>query len=347
MRINIILEPNMAPDKLAELAQLAESYGVEGIWTSNMHDGRDPFVNYVDAARATSKIKLGPVAVSPYELHPLKMGNALLTLNEIAEGRAQIGVAAGDGGTAVAMGFEAKRRLRAVRECVEIIDQLATGKFMSYKGEMYEVKWYNASWITQPPPFVYVCAGGPQMLHSSAKYAQGIYLGDHIPEHVAAVRETINPEIEAHNPNKDSFRLINFWAWHVKEDPEEALAECRKWLAARVSPWPAYYHRGILPEDEMQIVWDNTEAMNHAFYSQSSDIPEIPRDILDKLSRRCTASSPLSEIDYEIDRLKKFSEAGLTDIALRVYENPADAIRIIGERVIPELVTYPEYARSA
>ena len=45
-----------------------------------------------------AKIKMGPVAVSPYELHPLKMGNALLTLNEISNGRAQIGVAAGDGG---------------------------------------------------------------------------------------------------------------------------------------------------------------------------------------------------------------------------------------------------------
>ena len=45
-----------------------------------VHDGRDPFVNFVDAARATSKIRMGPVAVSPYELHPIKIGNALLTL---------------------------------------------------------------------------------------------------------------------------------------------------------------------------------------------------------------------------------------------------------------------------
>ena len=174
MRIDLILEPHSEPERLAELAQLAESYGFGGIWTSNMHDGRDPFVNYVDAARATKKIRLGPVAVSPYELHPLKMGNALLTLNEIAGGRAQIGVAAGDGGTAFAMGIAAKRRLRAVRECVEIIDAMATGKLVQYKGEMYQVRWYHASWVTQSLPLIYVCAGGPQMLRSSARYAQGI-----------------------------------------------------------------------------------------------------------------------------------------------------------------------------
>ena len=151
------------------------------------------------------------------------------------------------------------------------------------------------------------------------------------------MRAAINPEIEEHNPNREDFRLINFWAWHVKEDPEEALAEARMWLAARVTPWPTYYHRGILDDDEMQVVWDNTEALNRAFYGKESDIPEIPREILDKLCRRCTASSSIDELEHEIERLQRFKEAGLTDIALRVYGNPEDAIRLIGERVIPVL----------
>ena len=337
MRIDLILEPHGSPERWAELAQLAEHFGFGALWVSNMHDGRDPFINFVDAARATSKIKMGPVAISPYELHPLKMGNALLTLNEISNGRAQIGVAAGDGGTAFAMGMVAQRRLRAVRECVEIIDAISTGDLVQYHGEMYKVRWYHSSWVTRPKPGVFVCAGGPQMLRSSAKYSQGIFLGDHLPEHVAEVRATINPLVEEHNSHRDSFCLRNFWAWHVKEDPEEALAECRKWLAARVTPWPAYTHRGILPEEEMQVVWDNIDALNRAFYAQDSNIPEIPRDILDRLCHRCTAVSPLSELDREIDRLQQFKDAGLTDIALRVYENPDEAIRIIGERVIPAL----------
>ena len=334
MHIHLIIEPNKHPKQLADLAVMAESYGIAGIWNSNMHDGRDPFVNFVLAAEATSKIRLGPVAVSPYELHPLKMGNALLTLNEIAEGRAHLGMAAGDGGTAFAMGMKTERRLRAVREGVEIINALATGKLVSYKGELYEVKWYEASWVTQPPPKVYVCAGGPQLLRSSAKYAEGIYLGDHHPEHVAAVRATIDPEVAAHNPHKDTFRLLNFWAWHVKEDEEAALAEARMWLAARVTPWPAYYHE-VLPKEEMQLVWDNTDALNKAFYNQTSDIPELPRDLLDKLCRCCTSCSAADNIDHEIDKLKQFQAAGLTDICLRVYEEPEKAIQLIGEKVIP------------
>jgi alkanesulfonate monooxygenase SsuD/methylene tetrahydromethanopterin reductase-like flavin-dependent oxidoreductase (luciferase family) len=337
MRFNLILESNNPPERLAELALLAEQNGFDGIWISNMHDGRDPFVNLVDAARATSKIHMGPVAVSPYELHPLKMGTSLLTLNEIAEGRAHLGIAAGDGGTAFAMGMKAERRLRAVRETVEIIEAMGSAELVKYEGEMYKVRWVHPTWAKQPKPMIYVCAGGPMLLKSAAKYARGIYLGDHLPEHVKAVREMIDPNVEEFNPHKDNFRLANFWAWHVKEDAEEALAECRMWLAARITPWPAYYHRGVLPEEEMQIVWDNLDALNRAFYSQNPDIPEIPREILDKLSRRCTASSPLSELDIEIDRLKEFKASGLTDIAIRAYKNPEQTIELLGNRVIPEL----------
>jgi hypothetical protein len=35
--------------------------------------------------------------------------------------------------------------------------------------------------------------------------------------------------------------------------------------------------------------------------------------------------------------LRQFEAAGLTEIALRIYENPADTIRLIGERVAPAL----------
>ncbi|MGI9291492.1 MAG: LLM class flavin-dependent oxidoreductase [Gammaproteobacteria bacterium] len=333
MKFHLILESANAPERLAELAQLAESYGFEGIWTSNMHDGRDPFVNFVKAAEATSKIRLGPVAVSPYELHPLKMGNALLTLNEIAEGRAHLGISAGDGGTAFAMGMKTERRLRAARECDDIIKEMAKGELMSYMGELYKVKWYNASWAKSTPPKVYICAGGPQLLKSSAKYAEGIYLGDHHPEHVAAVREAIDPEIEAHNPHKDDFQLLNFWAWHVKDDEEAALAECRMWLAARVTPWPAYYHE-VLPKEEMQHIWDNTDALNKAFYNQNPDIPEISRDLLDKLSRCCSSCSPTDKLNVEIDKMQQFKDAGLTDICLRIYDEPKKSIKLIGEQVI-------------
>jgi hypothetical protein len=45
----------------------------------------------------------------------------------------------------------------------------------------------------------------------------------------------------------------------------------------------------------------------------------------------------LDQIDAAIDTLKQFADAGLTEIALRVHDNPADAIKLIGEQVWPAL----------
>jgi alkanesulfonate monooxygenase SsuD/methylene tetrahydromethanopterin reductase-like flavin-dependent oxidoreductase (luciferase family) len=335
VQFHIILEANNSPERIAELARLAESYGMSGIWVSNMHDARDPFINFVEAARTTKTIKLGPVAVSPYELHPLKMANALLTLNEISGGRAHIGVGAGDGGTATAMGMPAVRRVRATRECVEIIEAAATGEPVKYDGEMYKVMYYHSAWVTQPRPDVFVCAGGPQMIRSSAKYAQGIFVGDHLPEHVAAVTDSIKSAQAEIGRQDDNFRLLNFWAWHVKDSQDDARAEARIWLAMRATPWPIFYHRGILPDEEMQVIWDNMSAINMAYYNRDPDIKGVPQDILDKMVDRCSSTSAISDLDHEIDRLKQFAASGLTDIALRIYENPEKSIRLIGEKVMP------------
>jgi hypothetical protein len=80
MRVDLILEASHSGARLAELAQLAEKHGFGGIWVSNMHDARDPFINFVQSALTTKRITIGPVAVSPYELHPMKMAASLLTL---------------------------------------------------------------------------------------------------------------------------------------------------------------------------------------------------------------------------------------------------------------------------
>ncbi len=337
MRLDVILEANNSAARVAELTALAEEYGLGGVWVSNMHDARDPFINFVEAARVTERICLGPVAVSPYELHPLKMATALLTLNEISAGRAHLGVAAGGGGAPTAMGVPQERRVRAVRECVEILRAATTGEPLQYRGEMFKVHYYHPSWVSDKPPRIYVCANGPQMLRSSAKYADGIFVGDHLPENIKAVRETIDAQLEAAGRSKKDFHLNNFWAWHVKESREDAEKEARQWLAVRATPYKEFYHRDILADEEIQIVWDNISSFIEAFNNKSDVIEGVPEEIVTKLVQRTTSASSIDELDKEIDRFRQFKQAGLTELALRLYDNPEASIRLIGERVLPAL----------
>ena len=148
MDIEIIIGCDMHPDQLAEFAVRAERAGVRTLWHSNLPNGWDPFVALVPAAQATSRIKLGPLALSPYEMHPFKIAYALISLNEVANGRAVIGLGGG-GAMALAtverprgqnLDFKHMRIVRGVREAAEIIYLMSTGGFhRGYDGEVFSV----------------------------------------------------------------------------------------------------------------------------------------------------------------------------------------------------------------
>ena len=87
----------------------------------------------------------------------------------------------------------------------------------------------------------------------------------------------------------------------------------------------------------MQIIFDNRNNILRAFNSGSDVIEGVPADIMERFVDRATSASSVANLDHEIDRLRRFKVNGLTDISLRIYENPEWTIRLIGEQVIPAL----------
>ena len=111
MEIDIILNEFTSPNEAAELGLMAENYGVRGVWASNYGWSRDPFMALSLLADRSSKIRLGPMAISAAELHPLKMANLLFSLNEMSHGRAMIMVGGG-GAVLQSIGKERERMLK-------------------------------------------------------------------------------------------------------------------------------------------------------------------------------------------------------------------------------------------
>jgi alkanesulfonate monooxygenase SsuD/methylene tetrahydromethanopterin reductase-like flavin-dependent oxidoreductase (luciferase family) len=335
MRIDLILESSQPPETIAELGRLAESYGLGGVWVSSMLDARDPFMNFAELARTTSAIRMGPIAVSPYELHPLKMATSLLTLNEASRGRAQI-VVGGGGGTMTAMGLKPARRVRAVREAVEILKLASAGQPINYAGEIFTVRGYNPVWAKSPPPVIYVGANRDKMLHMGPRYADGIMLSDKMVPQVREARAIIDAVLDEVGRPRATFRLNNFWAWHVKASREEAQREARIWLALRgvlLRPNHVYF----MNDADCDLVEAKRQNFFTALRRRSPDIEDVPERIIESLVENLTSCASIADIDKEIERLRQFEAAGLTEIALRIYDDPAATIRLIGERVVPAL----------
>jgi 5,10-methylenetetrahydromethanopterin reductase len=339
MRIDVILEPHLPAGEMLRLGRMAEGYGIGGVWVPNNIASRDPFVNFVPLAQGTTRLRMGPTAVSPFELHPVKMANLLLTLNEMSGGRAQI-VVGGGGGTLQAMGLKPARIVRAVRECVGLLRQAASGKAGPFRGELFHMHWLDASWAKAPPPLLYVGANGPQMLRMGASRGDGIMVSDFTPGRVRWVRGIIDPVLTERGRDARAFPLTNFWAWHVKESREEAQREARIFLTVRGTIWEPYIH-DVVSAEEAKIVIARQGAFIRAYQNKSPEVDGVPEGILRKIVDHGVSASPVAEIDREIERLREFAAAGLTEIALCLYGDPAQSIRLIGERIVPALSPAP------
>ena len=90
MDIDIVIDSHLSPAETTELGLLAEKNGIRCIWNASYQGGKDPFTNMVDLAMKSSRIKLAPMALNAYEMHPYRIAMALQTLNEIANGRAEV-----------------------------------------------------------------------------------------------------------------------------------------------------------------------------------------------------------------------------------------------------------------
>ncbi|MFW2404569.1 MAG: LLM class flavin-dependent oxidoreductase [Gammaproteobacteria bacterium] len=361
MDIDIILEPDVSPAQMAELAVEAERLGIRAIWSSNYHQDYDCFLALAPAATATSKIILGALAVSPWEMHPLKMANSVQTLNEMSNGRAMIAISGG-GGTLSAAGWKIskdgpvwpmkdkvsgarypERRVRGVRECIEVLNIARSGKLAySYDGEIFQVtRPFQIKFGHQDTgPLIYGCCSGPMMIRMGARLADGIQVSDFTVDMIPEAMGNVRAGLAKREEPAEDFRVGNFWAFHIKEDKDVAMYEARRELIWRGAIAAKYAH-DIAPhvdgEDEVQAVIDNWDNFFKAFWTRSGKIDGVPEALVNKLIAGMSSAGDLSALDAEIERFKAFRDSGLTELSVRLFDEPMAGLKIIGDRVLPAL----------
>jgi hypothetical protein len=92
-----------------------------------------------------------------------------------------------------------------------------------------------------------------------------------------------------------------------------------------------------LDDDEVAIVREHYQEYVDAYFDPSKKIENIPFEISAKLAEGLTSTGGLDALDREIERYKLFAKGGLTEVALRLHGQPMDALKIIGEQVVPAL----------
>jgi alkanesulfonate monooxygenase SsuD/methylene tetrahydromethanopterin reductase-like flavin-dependent oxidoreductase (luciferase family) len=331
MKIDVMLEPDLNPEQISELAQLAESYGLRALWVQNYVASRDPFMALVPAALATKNIQLGVVVVSPYEMHPMKIGNALFTLNEFSQGRAAV-VIGGGGYWCARMGVRPERMVRAIRESLEILKGASAETPLRYEGELYKAYGYHPDWATDTAPRVYAGASREQMLRMGARVADGVMMSDVTRQLIGQAVDTVKGSLTDSSRTESGFSISNVLAFHIKEDRQTGIREARRELLIRglLDEW---YLRSFLSEEDFRIVESKMGSFYKAYRNRTHEIEDVPEPILEALVDNLTFSGDLDDLENRRSELEVFETAGLTELAFRLHDDPVTAVRIIGERI--------------
>ena len=271
MDVDIILEPDLNPQQVAELGQAAEKLGVRALWTSNYFAHWDCFLSLVPLAQTTSTLLMGPLAVSPFEMHPLKIANSLLSLNEINGGRSVIAMGAGEGNIDAMRIQRPEKIVRAVREGIEIVRRAGHHQLgQGYKGEDFGITFPCAhGWAKAAPPRVYGTAYRGQMIRMQSRVADGVFIGCTPPEVMAKAIEEVKEGAAKREAGMPALHTNTFWAWHLKKDRAAGYKESRRELPWRAIKLQKELIQQCLTEDEAQQVRDHYDEYVASWFDRS------------------------------------------------------------------------------
>src|SRR5216683_5890622 len=177
LKLGVVLNGRRSANEIAELAQLSEQQGFSHLWLSGGSRTKDHFLRLALAASKTRRIQIGPIAISPFEMHPVRIGLSLLTLNEMAGGRASI-VLGGGGDLAATLNIPLKNRVQAVAETIDLIHLIGRGGEVSYRGHVFQTRELFSPWQGATVPPLYIGANRPKMLQMAAEKADGVMVTD-------------------------------------------------------------------------------------------------------------------------------------------------------------------------
>lgn len=160
----------------------------ESIWTPdvspvtvmgparNPHVFLDPVAAMAAAATSTERVRLATCVTDPLRRHPAMLANEFLTLHHMSNGRAILGIGAGEGENTLPYGIDYRYQVSKFEEALLVIRLLweADGQ-VDFEGEWFRLQGavlglgaYEGSY-----PDIWIGALGPRMCEITGRHADG------------------------------------------------------------------------------------------------------------------------------------------------------------------------------
>ena len=330
MIISIGLPPNLPLSEYARLARVVEDYDFEAIYVDDRPHSKSCWPLLHTIARSTSRVKLGTSVTHPFFRHPLVTASEVAVLDEVSGNRTVLGIGRGDREYYSMVGLRTYMEMEAVKEAVELIRRLLSGRGEAYRGKVFSAREGLTLQFKPPRSHVpiYIGTVGPKMFQVAGEVADGVQsAGLSSTSYVPVAIE--NVRIGARRAGRDPKEVrigADIWTC-ISHDREEAEGMLKPILANRIPKLKTMVEAlGLDPEevDKLEVYLDRAESDRAASL--------VSRRSIDALT---ICGTP----EDAIRRIKELGKAGVQHITLKKPLGPdlERAIRIIGEEVIPRI----------
>lgn len=174
MKFHVCYLPGPITDTI-RLAKLSENLGYDVIWLPDQTFHRDPFIALAAVATTTERIQIGLGVTTPFARHPVQIARAIASLDELSEGRAMLGLGAGNKKQFLdKLELPQKRSAARIRDTAIVIRELLAGETVTWESPdlvMHDVKLEFPARTDLP---IYIASRSPLMLAVGGEVADGV-----------------------------------------------------------------------------------------------------------------------------------------------------------------------------
>jgi 5,10-methylenetetrahydromethanopterin reductase len=170
------LMPQYPADQFGRLVRLAEDEGFDAIWVPDERFYRECYSLLTLCALNTRRVRMAPCVTDPYTRHPALTAMAIGSVDEVAGGRAMLGIGAGASGLE-ALGTQRVKPAVALREAVGLMRALWRGEEVSVAGEVVRFHAGKLNFRARPDIPIYIAGRGPRILELAGEVGDGVIIG--------------------------------------------------------------------------------------------------------------------------------------------------------------------------
>ncbi len=324
------------PTDLSEalkIAVRADKLGLHAICPADSQFLCNELFSYLAAcALKTERVFLGPTVTNPVTRHPSVVASAMMTLSELSNGRAFLGIGRGD--SAVFMAGLKPSPVSKFEEYLILLKGLMRGEAVEFNGK-------NAKLLHPCNVPVYVAATGPRMLQLAGRVADGAIMAVGTEE--AAVKYALSHvEKGAQEVGRDpkEIRAIAWIPCAISSNREKAIKDVSGVVGSMI-----HFATGFSPTErgnhmasevpEIGLSDDMVNALRAKYdYSQhgaagAAHSGHIGEQLIDKFALAGT-------VDDCIRGLKRIEGLGPDQVTLVLKGDRLELIEKIAQDIVPE-----------